>query len=137
MPRFPTERARRHIEELAARHRVTVAWMRRGQAPDRAQSYPALRIAICPRPTNGLSYLICLHELGHCVSSHARRYEDRTDPYGQGLCEGAAWAWAAANRDRDIPIKDQQWWAAGALLSGYWAWEVPQEAPAEDHVPSV
>jgi hypothetical protein len=121
VPRFPTSLARESLERLAARHRVTLAWMRRGQDPEGAQSYPPLRIAICPAPTNGYRYLIALHELGHCVSPVARKHEDQDDVYNVGLCEGAAWAWAAANRHPDVPVPLDAFKAAGALLAGYWA----------------
>jgi hypothetical protein len=130
VPRFPTSKARAHLEQLGVRHRVTVAWMGPGADPERAMSYPFAKIAICPRPTNPYKYLIGLHELGHCVSSHSRRYEDREDTYHAGLCEGAAWAWAAANVHPEVPVPLEAYKAAGALLAGYWAfpWGENEEA---------
>lgn len=91
------KRMRDHVLDLASEEHTTVSWVTNWRAacafiePARHIYVPSIR-----RPSD---YLFGLHELGHVASPDAVDLWTRDDRYSIILCEGAAWAWAAAKAD--------------------------------------
>ena len=112
---FPVARATKHLQTVAKQADISIVWA----DSQRAESFPDARVII-PKPKNGYLYLIALHELGHCLSSGARLWSTNEDIYGEVACEGFAWAWAAAYRDKTIPIRSSDRKRAAVLFASYW-----------------
>lgn len=110
--------ARAHVRGLAAKHGIELVWV---SGWGSAEAWPDGRSAAVPRIRDGRSYLVALHELGHCLSRESRRLHVRYDRLGECACEGWAWAWAAANADpalaRELTARD--WRLVGSSFVSY------------------
>lgn len=122
---WDSDRAERHVDELADRHDVQVIWSEHLEV-----AYTSQRAVRIRRPNTPERYLGCLHELGHVMSPRARFHEKRWDKArssrvteydDQFLMEAAAWAWAARFADEEL-LEDMPysaWRDAGSCLAGY------------------
>ncbi len=112
-------RATAHVLAEARRLRVEVVWK---DKESQWQSHESTRLVWVPYPTSGHRYMVALHELGHIASRVARRWGHRySEPGGESLVEGAAWAWAAMAADPDLVehTADDDWAVVGRMLGTY------------------
>lgn len=112
--------ATEHIGTLAERHDVQITWTERP-----AYSYTTHRSVHVPPPTTADRYLAGLHEMGHCVSQQALRFDRRwrkgTQFDDEVLMEAAAWAWAARNALDALEVPKRAWSVAGRCFGTYLA----------------
>lgn len=115
---FDRAAARRHIRALAAEHGVTVEWV---SSWGLAEAWVEGKVVAIPRIRSGRDYLICLHELGHCLAPEAVRLHDQFDTLTALACEGWAWAWAAANADPEIAcgLDAREWRLVASAFGSY------------------
>jgi len=92
---FPVERAREHIEALAAKHKITVYEIQRVWS---SEAYIERRTVYVTDPTTPLRYMLALHEIGHIVDKVSAKVVFNH----LAACEAAAWQWAYDNADDDL-----------------------------------
>lgn len=99
----------KHVEDLAAEHAVKVTWKRIAWHQAEAYVGSSRSSVVIPEIRRPGDYLAALHELGHCADPLARRLRKRGDRYNAVVCEGAAWAWAAANMRFRKHVPTAEW----------------------------
>jgi hypothetical protein len=108
--RFDPKAAERHLKALRNQHEITRKWIKRWQ---RSYALLAPRLIYAPKVSSPIEYLINLHEMGHVVSSTARRYQrfPSTDLHADMMREAAAWAWALLSGDPSIldTVPEKDW----------------------------
>jgi hypothetical protein len=113
-------RAKEHIAELAAEHRVKLRWKTRRWE---SQAHVETRQAWVPKAMRSpLDYFIALHELGHVVSPLAALLHNGSGASWEFefTSEAAAWSWAYESADPELlRLMTQRDWlqVAGALMS--------------------
>lgn len=130
---WPTDKAKAHIERLAGVRDIAVHWH---EKPPYA--YTPHRMIFVPPPTTGERYMACLHELGHCASRMALKWEriiernrkvhEHWPPQLEIMMESAAWAWAAEMADPDLVAQISH--RDRARIAGMWASYLFHEASA-------
>jgi hypothetical protein len=127
-----TEDARRaqiHFDALASRLRAEAHYT---DKPEKWSAHEATRQVWVPRPTSGVRYMVCLHELGHIGSLTARRWVHRyQEPGVEVLVEGAAWSWATMMADPALSerLTARDWAEVGELMVSYMRWTAQQKIP--------
>lgn len=113
-----TVAAETHILELAADNGIRLTWT---NSWDQAEAFPLLSEAVVPRITTGGDYLICLHELGHCLAPGIIDLEMPSDTprFASLASEGLAWAWAASEAAQSL-LEPGDWEAAVAALGSHY-----------------
>lgn len=110
LPPHLRQMAEKHIDELAAKHRI---YVRRSRAWDTSEAALTTMMVMIPKQIRtGTDYLAALHEIGHLVDPDAReldvlrsRKEGKkrvSDMMETALNEAAAWAWAVQNAEPRI-----------------------------------
>lgn len=87
-------RAKDHLEALAVRHRVVILW--RPKSWKQYECHQGTRQIFVSEPDSITAYMGALHEIGHIVSTQARRFAKTEN---LPMEEAAAWAWALAHAD--------------------------------------
>jgi hypothetical protein len=107
-----------HISALALQAGIKVHWTPRRRG---AEAFVDQGTAVIPTVTRPSDYLVGLHELGHILSPDARAVSDSYDKYDVILCEGAAWAWAAAVSDDRLmaAFRKEDWDRIGFYFRSY------------------
>jgi hypothetical protein len=95
---WPTAVAQRHIERLAQRAKVGIEWVAGVDQACAAVGNVAPMIW-APKPRSGLTYLVCLHELGHVLEQASAAASMRGDDF---MAEAQAWDWAMRHISKHV-----------------------------------
>lgn len=117
-----------HITRLAEDNSVTLQWSRKGWRKAGAWVGDSGGLALVPVIRQPSDYYVALHEIGHIASPEASMLSTAQDLYGHVLCEGAAWAWAAASAKRRFAAEmtSQDWARVSAAIGSHIAWAASQ-----------
>lgn len=134
-PSFDRAAATQHLRDLAAEHDIEVSWVR---GWTKAEAWPMLRAVSIPRIRSARDYLVGLHELGHCLSPHARGLHEAGVLYDEISCEGYAWAWAATHADLALAatISAKEWTLAFKSFGSYLEWAATYVGPVPRYLPA-